>query len=73
MAQCAEILTQYLADVEAKHPDWPDKYILKGALVAYNSGVKNVQSIEGMDRGTTGNDYGADTAARAQYWQELVG
>lgn len=73
MRQCCEILSDYLGQVEKKHPDWADKYLLKGAVVAYNSGVSNVVTINGMDQGTTGNDYGADVCARAQYWQMLLG
>ena len=38
-----------------------------GAVAAYNFGVKNVQSWDGLDRGTTGNDYSNDVMARAQY------
>lgn len=72
MRQCCEIFTDYLRQVEKKHPDWDDKYVLKGATVAYNSGVSNVVTINGMDKGTTGNDYGADTCARAQYWKVLM-
>lgn len=68
--QAAGILMDYLGQVENNHPTWADKYILKGGIVAYNSGVSNVQTINGMDVGTTGNDYGADTAARAQIYRE---
>lgn len=66
--QATSILVDYLAQVAAKHPDWADEYVLKGAVVAYNSGVKNVQSKEGMDRGTTGDDYGSDVIARAKFF-----
>jgi len=71
MIQCAEILSSYLSDVKKKHPVWPDKYVLKGAVVAYNSGIKNVATVERMDVGTTGADYGADVCVRAQYWKTL--
>ena len=72
MRQCAEILVDNLEQVERKHPTWPDKYTLKGGVCAYNFGVKNVQTVEGMDRGTTGDDYGADTLARAWFYIELM-
>jgi peptidoglycan hydrolase-like protein with peptidoglycan-binding domain len=63
--QAASILRDYLDQVRAKHPSWPPEQQLRGAITAYNSGVSNVQTIEGMDRGTTGNDYSNDVWARA--------
>jgi hypothetical protein len=54
--------------VEAAHPDWDDVYILKGAVAAYNAGVSNVKTINGMDIGTTGDDYSSDVIARARYY-----
>lgn len=72
MGQCCDIFTDYLRQIEKKHPGWADKYVLKGAVVAYNSGVKNVATIQNMDKGTTGDDYGADTCARAQYWKGFI-
>ncbi len=66
--QATGILASYLEEVEKKHPDWEDPFILKGAAVAYNSGVSNVRTKTGMDIGTTGNDYGSDVMARAQYY-----
>jgi hypothetical protein len=69
--QATGIFVDFLGQVMDNHPDWDDKYALKGGVVAYNSGVSNVQSINGMDVGTTGNDYGADTMCRAQkYYDE---
>jgi hypothetical protein len=70
--QATGIFVDFLNEVQRKHPDWEDPYILKGAAVAYNSGVSNVQTKEGMDIGTTGNDYGADVIARAQYYANHV-
>jgi peptidoglycan hydrolase-like protein with peptidoglycan-binding domain len=64
--QAAGILKTYLNEVKAKHPGWPPEQQLRGAVAAYNSGVSNVQTVEGMDRGTTGNDYSNDVWARAQ-------
>jgi hypothetical protein len=66
--QAAGILVKYLTDVQNMHFRWEDPFILKGAAVAYNSGPANVQTREGMDIGTTGNDYGSDVMARAQYY-----
>ena len=64
--QATQIFASYCQQVKASHPNWGDEYVLKGAAVAYNSGLGNVRTIEGMDRGTTGNDYGSDVIARAQ-------
>jgi hypothetical protein len=66
--QATGIFVDYLEGVQKKHPDWEDPYLLKGAAVAYNAGVKTVQTKDGMDIGTTGNDYGSDVMARAQYY-----
>ncbi|HBH34943.1 MAG TPA: hypothetical protein DDW45_00565 [Gammaproteobacteria bacterium] len=66
--QAAGIFTDYLEQVMKKHPKWKDKHALKGAAVAYNSGVSNVNTIGGMDEGTTGEDYGSDVIARAQHY-----
>lgn len=66
--QATGIFAQYLDEVKQKHPSWEDQFILKGAAVAYNAGVKTVQTIERMDIGTTGDDYGSDVMARAQYY-----
>jgi hypothetical protein len=69
LLQGARILRQALDDVCEDHPDWPPEYQLEGALVAYNSGANNVQTLARLNRGTTHNDYGADTLARAQWYQ----
>lgn len=68
LEQAAGIFNDYLEQVMRAHRGWKDANLLKGAAVAYNSGVSNVQTIAGMDRGTTGNDYGSDVMARAQYY-----
>lgn len=73
LAQAAGIVCDYLDQVVQKHPDWTDANRLKGAVVAYNSGVRNVQTVEGINRGTTGNDYGDDVMARAQYYLTVLG
>jgi peptidoglycan hydrolase-like protein with peptidoglycan-binding domain len=64
--QAAGILKSYLTSVKKSHPSWPPEQQLRGAVAAYNSGPGNVQTIAGMDRGTTGNDYSNDVWARAQ-------
>ncbi len=66
--QAAGIFSDNLEKVMKKHPKWKDKHVLKGAAVAYNSGVKNVKTIGKMDIGTTGDDYGSDIIARAQHY-----
>jgi len=71
--QAAEILKDYLQAVQAKHPDWPAEQQLRGAIVAYNSGVDNVGTISGMDKGTTGDDYSNDVWARALHLADEFG
>lgn len=66
--QATGIFADCLEQVEKKHPDWEATYILKGAAVAYNAGVGTVQTKAGMDIGSTGDDYGSDVIARAQYY-----
>ena len=66
--QATGILVNFRQQVQRKHPSWADEDVLKGALVAYNSGMRNVQTIAKMDSGTTGNDYGADVMARGQFY-----
>ncbi|MBF2075028.1 MAG: peptidoglycan-binding protein [Synechococcales cyanobacterium C42_A2020_086] len=66
--QAIGIFVDYRQQVQAKHPTWEDEYVLKGATVAYNSGVSNVQTKAGMDIGTAGGDYGSDVIARAQFY-----
>lgn len=66
--QAAGILAGYRLRERQQHGDWAGRLVLKGAIVAYNSGVGNVRSIHAMDRGTTGEDYGSDVIAREQYY-----
>lgn len=66
--QAIEIFVGYRNQVKAKQSNWEDRYVIKGAVVAYNSGVDNVQTKAGMDIGTTGGDYGSDVIARAQFY-----
>ncbi len=69
--QAAKVLADNIKAVKAKHSDWEDEFVLKGAVAAYNFGVKNVQTQGGLDRGTTGDDYGADVIARAKFYITL--
>lgn len=68
LEQAVGIFVDFRTQVQAKHPDWEDEFILKGAAAAYNSGVGNIQTKAGMDKGTTGDDYGSDVMARAQFY-----
>lgn len=70
--QAVGILAQYRDQVKLRKPRWNNSNVLKGACVAYNSGANNVQSITGMNKGTTGNDYGDDVIARAQFFQAYI-
>lgn len=69
--QAISIFASYRDQLIINQPDWDDSNILKGACVAYNSGVSNVRTIAGMNDGTTGNDYGDDVIARAQYLLDI--
>jgi hypothetical protein len=70
--QATGIFAQCLEQVKQKHPSWEDPFVLKGAAVAYNAGINTVQTIEKMDIGTTGDDYGSDVMARAQYYASHI-
>ena len=68
LEQAILIFLDYFEDIDEKFPGWNDSQVLEGALCAYNFGVKNVQTLAGMNLGTTGNDYGSDTLARAKWF-----
>jgi hypothetical protein len=70
--QAIGIFASYRDQVQRNHPGWADEYVLKGACVAYNSGVSNVQTINGMNSGTTHNDYGDDVIARAKFCRDKL-
>jgi hypothetical protein len=72
MSQAMEIFNQFRSQVLQKHPTWNKENVLKGACVAYNAGIRTVQTVEGMNFGTTGNDYGDDAIARSQKFVELL-
>lgn len=67
--QAAGIFSKNLDQILEHHDNWEDAFILKGAVVAYNAGIGNVKTKEEMDKGSTGDDYGSDVIARAQYYQ----
>ncbi len=69
--QAAEILADNLKRLRAIHSTWESGYLLKGAVAAYNFGIKNVRTKEGIDSGTTGDDYGSDVVARAKFYIPL--
>lgn len=66
--QCAGILKGNLALIKKIHASWPAARQLQGAIAAYNVGVDDVRTLDGMDRGTTHNDYSNDVWARAIYF-----
>jgi len=72
LEQAVGILVAFRDQMQTRHADWEDEFILKGAAVAYNSGVGNVQTKAGMDQGTTGDDYGSDVIARAQFYARHI-
>ena len=75
ISQAAGILRDNFGQIKAKHPTWPEERQLQGAVAAYNFGVGNVQTLGGIDGGTTGDDYSNDVWARARYfagrWDEV--
>ncbi len=66
--QAAELLSQDRKAIQRRHPTWRDELVLEGTAVAYNSGAGNVRTEAGLNKGTTGNDYGADVIARSQFY-----
>ncbi|XP_016411189.1 lysozyme g-like [Sinocyclocheilus rhinocerous] len=69
VTQATEILIGFIKEVKGKFPKWTQEQCFKGAISAYNAGVKNVQTYERMDIGTTGDDYANDVVARAQWFK----
>nr|XP_056718140.1 uncharacterized protein LOC130488489 [Euleptes europaea] len=69
MTQGTQILCGMINGVAKKFPRWTKAQQLKGGISAYNAGLRNVQTYDGMDVGTTGNDYANDVAARAQFYK----
>lgn len=72
LSQGADILLGNLAHIQSPgqgkghHPDWPIERQWQGAVAAYNFGPGNVQNIDAIDKGTSGNDYSNDVWARAK-------
>uniref|UniRef100_A0A8C3FD12 Lysozyme g n=1 Tax=Chrysemys picta bellii TaxID=8478 RepID=A0A8C3FD12_CHRPI len=63
------ILVNMIKGIRKKFPRWTKEQQLKGGISAYNAGLRNVQSYDKMDIGTTGNDYANDVVARAKYYK----
>lgn len=68
IGQAAHKLKGFLAIVSSAHPDWEPEWQLRGAVAAYNFGTNNVHTKDGIDIGTTGNDYSSDVWERARYF-----
>ncbi|XP_416896.2 lysozyme g isoform X1 [Gallus gallus] len=67
--QGTDILCQSITDIQKKFPTWSKEQQLKGGISAYNAGTRNVRTYEGMDVGTTHDDYANDVVARAKFFQ----
>lgn len=76
--QGAGILADMLNKVKKKHPDWSEGWQLRGAIAAYNMGLKNVQTKSGIDQGSSSSkepttcspcdgNYSWDTMQRARW------
>lgn len=72
ISSAASILAKNVGGVRKKHPRWRNRFVIQGAIAAYNFGVSNVQTIEGVDIGTTGNDYSNDVLARAMFFFDWI-
>ncbi|XP_025083605.1 glycine, glutamate and proline-rich protein-like isoform X2 [Pomacea canaliculata] len=66
-----KVLIPFIKEVSTKFRGWSAEQKIQGGVAAYNFGVTNVRSWEGLDKGTTGNDYSNDVMARAQRLQAL--
>merc|ERR1712243_77245 len=71
------ILADFLKQVKKKHPSWSLGWQMRGAVAAYNFGVKNVQTKGGIDRGSASScpsnascsgNYSWDTITRARWF-----
>ncbi|CAN0372400.1 unnamed protein product [Lampetra planeri] len=67
LVQASHILIDMVNTIQGMFPTWTAEQQLKGGISAYNAGPRNVRSYDGMDVGTTGNDYANDVVARAQW------
>lgn len=43
--------------------------LISAAISAYNAGAKNIWTYDGIDTGTTHNDYANDVVARATFFK----
>ncbi|XP_019631534.1 PREDICTED: teneurin-3-like isoform X1 [Branchiostoma belcheri] len=68
--QATDILVESIKGIQRKFPDWTTEQQLKGGISAYNGGLGNVRTYEGMDIGTPGNDYANDTVERAKWYKQ---
>jgi hypothetical protein len=70
VTQAAGIFANYLEQMmeSDRYAGWEDTYVLLGAAAAYNFGIGNVRTKERIDIGSSGDDYGSDTLARAKYF-----
>jgi peptidoglycan hydrolase-like protein with peptidoglycan-binding domain len=69
--QAAEILLGMRNSIVFEHPDWTPSEQLRGAICAYNTGPSGIETVGGMDQGTTGQDYSSDVWVRAQRYARL--
>ncbi|XP_006026397.1 lysozyme g-like [Alligator sinensis] len=70
LIQGTQILVGMIKEIQRKFPRWTKEQQLKGGISAYNAGPRNVQTYQGMDIGTTHNDYANDVVARAQFYKK---
>ncbi|NWR61266.1 LYG protein, partial [Bucorvus abyssinicus] len=69
LTQGAEILRGFSEEMQNKFPTWTTEQQLKAAISAYNAGAENVRTYDGVDIGTTHNDYANDVVARAKFFK----
>ncbi|XP_040192290.1 lysozyme g-like isoform X1 [Rana temporaria] len=69
IAQAVDIFNSTYNQIEKKFPGQPKEGLLKGAIAGYNTGAGNVRDLNNVDQCTTGNDYGNDVVARAQFFK----
>jgi soluble lytic murein transglycosylase-like protein len=77
LRQGAKILADNVKHIQAPgksknghHPDWPSERQLQGAVAGYNMGMDEVETLGGIDIGTSHNDYSNDVWSRAQFFAE---
>ena len=68
--QATDILVDSIRVVSNKHSDWEREYQIKGGIAGYNFGPTNVWTKDGIDKGTTGDDYSSDVLTRAKFFRE---